>query len=287
MVIGNDRRAQRRNRRSIEDLDGDSRTRLRRLLEGSRLVVLPTSEIIPLVESRNPPGSVSLAVACTDGLGVDQTIAVSEVLAARGYEVMPHLAARQFRTERHLDETLQRLARRAVTRILVVQGRARTSGAFGTAGALLGAIERHPDAPAEVGIAGYPEGFPDVDRERLAEQLLRLSSRATYVSTEVTLNPERLLRWAAEMRVRGLELPIEAGIPGVVRNAELLEDGSSSRPRGGEWYDPTRFVAQLAAQPALDRLDIVGLRVETGNEIERTAAWRQRTYDLAHSVRTI
>lgn len=286
MVIGNDRRAQRRNRRSIEDLDGDGRTRLRRLLKGSWLVILPTSEIIPLVESRTPPGSVALAVACTDGLGVDHTIAVSEVLAARGYDVTPHLAARQFRTERHLDETLQRLAQRSIGRILVVRGRTGTAGPFGTTGALLEAVEQHSDAPAEIGIAGYPEGLPDVDRERLAERLLTLASRATYVSTEVTLDPERLLRWLAEMRVRGLELPVEVGIPGVVGNAELIGEARPSRRRGCEWHDPTGFVAQLAAQPALDRLDIVGLRVETANEIERTAAWRQTTYGLAHQART-
>lgn len=287
MVVDSDRRVQRRNRRSIEDLDGDSRIRLRRLLERSRLVVLPSSEIIPLVESRNPPGSAALAVACTDALGVDQTIAVAEVLAARGYDVTPHLAARQFRTKRHLDETLQRLARRSINRILVVRGREKTSGPLATAGDLLEAIEQHDNVPAEVGIAGYPEGLADVDRERLAERLLALSSHATYVSTQVTLSPERLLRWIAEMRVRGLELPIEVGIPGVVRNAELTGEAGSSRRRRGEWYDPTGFVAQLAAQPAVDQLDIHGLRIETANEVERTAAWRQQTYDLAHQVRTV
>ncbi|MDH3539573.1 MAG: methylenetetrahydrofolate reductase [Acidimicrobiia bacterium] len=284
MVVGSDRRARRRNRRSIEDLDRDGRVRLRRLLEGSRLVILPTSEIIPLVESRSPPGSAALAVACTDGLGVDQTIAVSEVLASRGYEVTPHLAARQFRSQRHLDETLQRLARRSINRILVVRGRAQPRGPFDTAGGLLEAIGRHAKAPGEVGIAGYPEGLPDVDRHRLAERLLALSSHATFVSTEITASPEGLLRWAAEMRVRGLESPIEVGIPGVVRNPGLT---GQARTRRGEWHDPTGFVVQLAAQPALDHLGVSGLRIETANEIEPCAAWRQRTYDLAHQARTV
>jgi hypothetical protein len=287
MVVGNDRGAQRRNRRSIEELDGDGRIRLRRLLEGSRLVVLPTSEVIPLVESSNPPGSAAFSVACTDGLGLDQTIAVSEVLASRGYDVTPHLAARQLRSKRHLDETLQRLARRAITRILVVQGRERTSGPFETTGVLLAAIEGHAAAPAEVGIAGYPEGIPGVDRERLADRLLARSSTATYVSTAITLGPERLLRWVAEMRVRGLDLPIEVGIPGVIPAAELNDEALSPHRRRGEWHDPTRFVSQLAAQPALDRLALCGLRIETANEIERSAAWRQRTYGLAHQARTV
>ena len=285
MVV--DRRTRRRNRRSIGELDSPSRTRLRGLLDRSRLVVEPTSEIISLVESRIPPGAVGLAVACTDGLGVDQTIAVSEVLASRGHQVTAHLAARQIRTRRHLDETLQRLARRAITRILVVRGRTETSGAFETAGELLDAIHSHRDAPSEIGIVGHPGGIADIDRERLARRLLALATHATYVSTAATTpSPEQLLRWLAEMRVRGLELPVEAGVPSVFSRAGLVGERGSSRRSSAEWHDPTRFVAALAAQPVLDRLEVVGLRLETANEIERTAAWRQETYGLAHQVRT-
>ncbi len=289
MVIGSERRAQRRNRRSIDDLDAESRTRLRRLVTGSRLVAMPTSEVIGLVESRFAPGTVSLAVTCTHGLGLDQTIAVSEVLAARGYDVTPHLAAWQTRTPRHLDEILRRLARRAIDRVFVIRGRAGQPGSFPTSRHLLEAIRQHPDAPAEIGIAGYPEGFDDVDRERLAGRLLDRTAHATYVSTAVSLSPERVLRWVAEMRVRGLELPIEVGIPGVVRMGEIRQQAAGtpySRKRASEWYDPTLFVAQLAGLAVVDRLDLAGLRIDTSNQIDATAAWRQEIYDLANQART-
>ncbi len=289
MVIGSERRAQRRNRRSIDDLDAAGRARLQRLVQSSRLVVMPTSEVISLVESRFAPGTVAVAVRCTDGLGLDQTIAVSEVLAARGYEVTPHLTARQTRTSRYLDEILRRLARRAIDRVFVIRGRAGQPGSFPTTRQLLEAIRQHPDAPTVVGIAGYPEGFGDLDREHLAGLLLDLASHATYVSTAVSLSPERVLRWIAEMRVRGLEVPIEVGLPGVVRMDELRQQAAGtpySRRRGTEWYDPTQFVAQLAGLPAVDRLDIDGLRLETSNQIEPTAVWRQEIYDLANQART-
>lgn len=288
MVIGSNRRAQRRNRRLIDELDPDGRARLRRLLNSSRLMLIPTSEVIPLVESRFAPGSVSLAVACTESLGLDQTIAVSEVLAARGYDVTPHLAARQIRTDRHLDEILRRLARRAIDRVFVIRGRAGHPGPFQAALALLKAINAHPAAPAEVGITGHPEGLGDVDGDRLAGRLLERAAHATFVSTDVSLSPEGVLRWVAEMRVRGLELPIEVGIPGVVRPSEIGRQGadpSSSRQRIAGWYDPTPFITRLAGLSVVDRLEIGGLRVETSNQIETTAAWRQEIYTLVHQAR--
>ncbi len=293
MVIGSERRAQRRNRRSIDDLDSEGRARLRRLLAGARLVVLPTSEAIPRVESRLAPGAVPLAVAATAELGIDQTIAVAEVLAARGYDVTPHLAARQIRTERHLDEILLRLAQRGISRVFVVQGRQDETGAFPTSLELLQAMTDHRHPPPEVGVAGYPEGHHRVESEQLTDSLLARASHCTFVSTQVCLNPSRLLRWLSEMRVRGLEVPVEIGLPGVVQLDRLRRRAPGNvagipapRRRGTEWYDPTGLVAELAVQPVVDRLGVGGLRLETLNEIEPTAAWRQQVYDLAQQTRT-
>lgn len=293
MVVGSQRRAQRRNRRSIDDLDAAGRTRLQELLASARLALLPTSEAIPSLEARLSPGAVALAVTCTAELGIDQTIAVSEVLAARGYDVTPHIAARQVRTGRHLDEILLRLARRGITRVFVVQGRQSTAGAFPTSLGLLEAMQGHPQSPAEVGVAGYPDGHHRVDRDRLTAGLLARAGYAGFVSTQVSLHPARLLGWLAEMRVRGLSLPVELGIPGVVQLDRLRRQDPglaavvpAGRGRNPAWYDPTGLVAALADQAVMDRLNVSGLRVETLNAIDAAAAWRQQIYDFTQKART-
>ena len=291
MTVGSQRRARRRVKRSVDELDSDSRARLRRFASGARFVILPTSEAIPLVESRLTPGTVGLSVACTAGLGIDQTIAVSEVLAARGYEVTPHLAARQIRTPRHLEGILRRLRMRSLGRGLVVEGYDGSRGAFPDSARLLAAMHEHPDVPPEIGIAGHPDGHADHEPVELAERLLERSVLATFVSTRLSLNPSRLLGWVAEMRVRGLELPIEAGVPGAVGLDDLLREDPSvvlkDRRRETRHYDPTALVLDLARQPVVDRLTITGLRVETLNRIEMTAAWRQYLYDLSQPARSV
>jgi methylenetetrahydrofolate reductase (NADPH) len=288
-TIGSRRRDWRRARRALEELDGESRARLQRLISEARFVLLPTSEAIGLVESRLPPGTVRLGVACTAGLGVDQTVAVAEVLAAKGYDVTPHLAARQIRTPGHLAEILRRLRRRSIHRVLVVEGRQGGPGAFPDLGRLLAAMHDHRDVPVEIGIAGHPGGHPGHDPAELTERLLERSVLASFVSTRLSLDPDRLLGWLTEMRLRGLDLPVEAGVPGAVGLDELLaEDPSLVLPerRRATRYDPTRMMIDLARQPVIDRLDLAGLRVDTLNRIDGTAAWRQALYDLARPARS-
>ncbi len=291
-TVGSERRARRRARRSVDELDAGGRERLQQFISGARFVVLPTSEAITLVESRLAPGTVALAVSCTAGLGVDQTVAVSEVLAAKGYDVTPHLAARQIRTPRHLDEILRRLRKRSLGRVLVVEGRQGRPGAFPDSARLLEAMLDHPDAPSEIGIAGHPDGHPDHDRLALTERLLKRAVFASFVSTRLTLNPVRLLGWVAEMRVRGLDIPVEVGVPGAVGLDEILAHdpflvGTGDGRRESRRYDPTSLVIDLARQPVADRLEITGLRVETLNRIHATAAWRQQLYDLSQQTRSV
>lgn len=285
MLVTGDRRSQRRIRRAVAELDPESRLRLRRLLSSARFVVLPTSAAISQVEARLAPGSIPISVACAHELGIDQTIAVAEVLAMKGHDVSLHLAARQIRSNRHLDEILLRLARRAIGRVLVVRGRGASAGLFDSAGAFLAALTGREDAPADIGTAAEVGAGRDRDAE--AGRLLERAVHATHVSVQTIPSIPRLLGWVAEMRIRRLGLPIEIGVPGVVRFEELgkgVPGFAAALPPGRQrpdWFDPTDLVAAVARDQTLDQLDVHGLRVETLNHLDATAAWRQQVYDLA------
>ena len=192
---------------------------------------------------------------------------------------------------RHLEGILRRLRMRSLGRVLVVDGHDGVRGAFPDSARLLAAMHEHPDVPPEIGIAGHPDGHADHGPVELAERLLERSVLATFVSTRLSLNPSRLLGWVAEMRLRGLELPIEAGVPGAVGLDDLLREDPSivlkDRRRETRHYDPTALVVDLARQPVVDRLTITGLRVETLNRIQMTAAWRQYLYDLSQPARSV
>ena len=255
MTIRNQRWALRRTRRDLDELDGESRARLQSLISEARFVILPTSEAIRLVESRLAPGTVRLGVSCTAGLGIDQTVAVAEILAARGYDVTPHLAARQISTPGRLDEILRRLRRRSIGRVLVVEGRRGGPGAFRGSARLLAAMHDHPDVPPTIGIAGYPDGHPSHEPAELTERLLERSNFASFVSARLSLDPGRLLGWLTEMRLRGLELPVEAGVAGAVEFPAACRSADFPPvPRPG-WRAPSNSMNSLPRSLlSLDRI---------------------------------
>ena len=282
-------RTQRQSRRSLAELGADGRIRLRRLVGNAHLAVIPTSDVIRRVDARLAPGTVGLVVECPPALGIDQTIAVSEVLAAKGFDVTPTLGAGQVRTARHLDGILDKLSRKAIDRVLVEPGSSGSVEEINACTRFLGEMSEHVNAPNHVGIVGFPDGHAVLDREQLAASLMECAGFASFVSTRVCLGVGRVLGWVAEMRVRGLELPIEIGIPGVVPLDALARavpslPGSMSDRRTG-LFDPTAFAVELAHDHGIERLDISGFRVDTYNSIGSTADWRQKIYDQAAAAR--
>lgn len=259
VLLSADRRKQRRNRRSILELDDPARRRVRTLMSASRFIIQPTSDSIKTVETRLGPGSIPIDVAVTAGLGLDQTLAVTEVLASHGYDVAPHLSADHVRSAHHLTDVMRRLKRRGIHRVLVVEP-AGASPKVTTAEIL--AQLRETGGPAHVGV--------QVRSGDLSAETLGAIKPATYVSTAPGETVARCLAWVAALRMRDVEQPVEIGMPGVIR------------PTGATpWIDPTQTVVELGSDPGLERLAVTGLLVDTGNHIDANAAWRQQLFDLA------
>ena len=281
VLLGSNRRAARRSLRAVEELGADGRLRLRSLLTNSCLVVWPTSSVVDDVTSRLAPGSVTLGVASTASLGIDQTLGVTEVLTARGYDVRPHLAASLVENGAHLTRTLRRL--RSVSSVLLVAGNRQAGTGLSVLELAAAIADNHASVRIGIGATAQSGDGP-------AEAVLAASAAADWISTRTAADPRRMLAWAAEMRVRGMEPPIELGIPGLVRLDTLRRDHPHlSSPGGsrGQWFDPTSVATTIAKESALDRLAITGLRIDTLNLVDETAGWRQRLFDLAAPVREI
>lgn len=287
VLASSERRAHRRSQRTVADLDPAARKQLRQLLTNACLVVLPTSSVVELVTARLAPGSVTVGVASTDGLGMDQTIAVTEVLATRGYEVRPHLARSHVKSSRHLTEVLTRLSQRGVGSLLAVPGRNRSGRYAPPLAEFVGDIASHGGIP-RVGVAAALVRGPAGNNR--APAVLAAARQADFVSTRSSVHPGEMLAWVAEMRVRGLEAPVELGLPGMVHMQALRrEDPGVARLLDGrrriQWHNPTALMASLAQDRSLERLDISGVRIDTLNYLDENAGWRQRLFDLANPNR--
>ena len=272
-------------------IDATSRAALTRFLSHPRYEVLPTEEAEELVAG-HVPTDVTITITSSPKRGIDATLSLAERLSARGYPVIPHLAARLVRDTSHLREIVARLAPLGGN-IFVVAGDSReAAGEFPDSVSLLTAIATEAPGLRDIGITGYPESHSFIDDDLTIQAMWDKRRLATYIVSNLCFDVRVLKRWVARVRRRGVQLPIHIGMAGVADPAKLLRvstrigitdsarflRGHSNwllrivRPGG---YSPERFTTALMPELAQPDRYIVGLHVFTFNEIEPTERWRQ------------
>lgn len=240
------------------------------------------------------PRELTVTVTSSPTRGVEATIALAERLAAHGYRIVPHLAARLIASPAQLEAVLARLEALGLREAFVVAGDLREpTGPFQDAAALLAAMGKVGHRLEEIGITGYPESHAFISDETTIQAMFDKGPYATYIVSQICFDAEVIGGWIKRVRDRGVKLPIYVGLPGPVDPARLLRLstriglGESARfLRGhGSWigrlmrpraYRPEVLIERLA--PHLERPDnaVAGLHLFTFNEVARLEAWRRR-----------
>jgi methylenetetrahydrofolate reductase (NADPH) len=176
------------------------------------------------------PAGTAIYLSAVPGRPHSGLIEAAARIRARGFEPVPHLAARSLASHGALDELLSRLASGAnVRRVLVIAGdRERAVGPFSGAIELIesGLLQRH--GIVEVGIAGYPDGHPRLSPDTLIRALTakieaaeQTGLRAT-ITTQFAFDPAAILQWLRRLRDLGIEHPVRIGMAGPADVATLL-----------------------------------------------------------------
>jgi methylenetetrahydrofolate reductase (NADPH) len=185
-------------------------------------------EILPLGRSEEQaeslPEPVRLTVTCSPKHGPDRSVEVAGRLRAMGHSVTVHVAARMVRDRDHLDALLAGMADGGADEMFLIGGDSDPpEGEFASAVELLPVVAEHPQRPARIGIAGYPEGHPKISDEVLQQALQDKSRYADYVATQMCFDPKALTAWVSRQRHLGITLPVYIGVPGKVSRTKLLE----------------------------------------------------------------
>jgi methylenetetrahydrofolate reductase (NADPH) len=239
------------------------------------------------------PTSVPLTVTVTEARGIEPTLALTERLLRHGYQVTPHLPARQFTSTGQVSEVVQRLRVAGVTSVFVIGGDVATpAGPFGDAYSLLQAMEAVDHPFDQVGIAGYPEGHALIPQEAVDLALKQKASLATRIVTQMCFDAETTVSWARDTAAAGVDLPVYVGMPGPVNRQKLVRItariglGQSARflrkQHNALWrfllpgaYSPTRLVKRLGTALPKSATNIAGLHIFTFNELHETERWRR------------
>jgi methylenetetrahydrofolate reductase (NADPH) len=259
-------------------------------LDGVRYEIVPVPDIDAAVAAELPSGS-RVTVPHLPGYGLERTIDVAVALARRGFQPVPHIAARRVESERELLRQVGRLRDHGVSEVFVVGGDPDgAAGPYPEAASLLSALVDLPDPLTRIGVAGHPEGHRAAGLDRLVDALrVKQALGAAYVTTQMCYDAGALAGWIETIRGTGVTLPVVVGIPGAVPIAKLLRLGmrlgvgpslrSLRAQRAGRLgrlmtgtFAPAEFLADLAAHDPAVVNAIVGLHVFTFNALRESAA---------------
>ncbi len=226
---------------------------------------------IPIL-AQHLAAQTSVFIALLDANDIEAQIAAATALQLAGFHAIPHVPARFVRDEEDLKRRIAAFSKAGITQILVLGGgAAQPIGKFDAAIQLLetGVFQAH--GITRIGIAGHPEGNPDITKihgeavliQALKQKQAWLKEKKIegFIATQFLFDAEPLAYWAKGLREQDIDLPLHVGIPGpaslktLVRYAALCGVGHSARFIRKQALnitklltvsEPTEFVEQLA-----------------------------------------
>ena len=210
-------------------MPADVATQLQRLAQDPSFELTPGEALTTGLDAL-PPGTRVYLPAIPSAAFAD-TLRAAERLASAGLVAVPHVAVRALADAAALEQRIATLAAAGVSELLLVAGSIPTPGALPATLAVLesGLLEAH--GIRRVGVAGHPEGSPDIATDELDAALAGKNAVAArggpalYVVTQFCFAPEPYVEWERAARASGNRLPVRAGLPGVTSTTRLLRYG--------------------------------------------------------------
>jgi methylenetetrahydrofolate reductase (NADPH) len=214
------------------------------------------------------PAGTTVNVTQLPGASISDIIAVCRRLRIEGMEPVPHIAARSIQSKAELAAYLDGLTGEAsVKEVLVIGGGVSTPiGPYAETMDVLASGHLEAAGIRNVGVAGHPEGSPDISADGLAIALAAKNDWAartgieTYIETQFCFDAGAILKWEKSIRAAGNVLPIHIGVPGPASLKTLLKFAQISGigPSMRVLTRQTRNITRLLTVQAPDKL-LVGL----------------------------
>ena len=151
----------------------------------------------------------------------DNVVNTAKKLKEEGYEVIPHLPARTIVNENELEKYVGELANKSgCSKILIIGGGGNQAGNIASTMDVLKSDLLSKFNYKFVGVAGHPEGSPDISNQNLDLAIKEKNNFAKnvdfkmYIATQFFFEAQSLIEWENHLTTLGNELPIHAGIPG-------------------------------------------------------------------------
>ena len=279
-----------RKRRGSASLSDDERAAIVRLVRRPLFELIPLRDALGRAEAL--PAGAATTVTASPSHGIEATVDLCAGLIARGHEATPHLAAHMFRDRGHVAEILDRCRSSGIRGAFVVGGDAKDRGEIHDGLSLIRSMEGLGHPFTSVGVPGYPEGHPSIANDTLVATLRAKQAHASYLTTQMSFDPDAIGTWILRMRAEGVTLPIHLGLPGAATLRKLTTVGARIGVTGSVRYlrkhrsllghvlkrsfGPDALLEALAPTLADPAADVRALHLFTFNQVQETVVWQRR-----------
>ena len=163
-----------------------------------------------------------------------RVIDTAKKLTDEGFDVVPHLPARTIKNNFELESFIGNLSEKAgCNKILIIGGGGNQNGNINSSLDVLKTDLLSKYRFIEVGLAGHPEGNPDVTEEELDKAIIEKNEFVknadfkAYLITQFFFEASSLENWEKRLVSLGNELEIHAGIPGPATLKTLIAYATS------------------------------------------------------------
>lgn len=254
--------------------------------------------------------ATTVYVTSLAGSSFESTIAVAKRLRGEGFDPIPHFAARSIPSRRFLEEGLRQLRDEVDLRKALLIGGAvdRPVGDFSDTMQLLetGLFDKY--GIETIGVAGHPEGNPDIPDQAIEQALAWKNDFAArsganlYVVTQFCFEAAPIIEWDRRIRAEGIDLPLVIGVPGLATVKTLLGHakacgvGPSMRFLAKQARNlarlmtlsaPDKLLAELAVHRAEEsESGIAGVHLYPLGGLRKSAKWAYAVTDGAFTMKT-
>jgi len=162
---------------------------------------------------------------------MDTTVRAATRLRNLGYEPVPHIAVRRITSQVMIEDLLARLCGEADVRDVLVIGGG-VGSALGPYDATLdllqsGLLDR--SGITRIGVAGHPEGSPDISDAlieatlELKAEFARQSDADMRIVTQFGFDAATATGWLDRLGALGVDLPVHLGVAGPANISTLLK----------------------------------------------------------------
>ena len=207
-------------------------------------------EISPKTDLDTLPALKDVYVTMLPGGDYKETSEQAAKLVKKGFNPIPHIPARSIENEEQLKDFVNRCKNEGVRQALVIGGSRDPIGKFDSSIQLLetGYFEK-----MKIGIAGHPDGSPDISDSKLEEAMKDKKPYADYIVTQWLLDPQLIVDFISKQTV-----PVHVGITGPLKITSLIKFANIVGAKNSINFLKSNFSKALDLLKPKDPNDLIG-----------------------------